>query len=109
MPGINGPTSLKAIQNADNNLAQILSTLKVLGLEETTNIIIASDHGFSTISKESATSFAATQSYKDVVKGFLPPGFLAIDLAHGLNMPLVDPDEKYQLVPLGSILNEAMG
>ncbi|GDX38832.1 nucleotide pyrophosphatase [Methylocystaceae bacterium] len=101
VPGINGPTSLKAIQNADNNLAQILSTLKVLGLEETTNIIIASDHGFSTISKESATSFAATQSYKDVVKGFLPPGFLAIDLAHGLNMPLVDPDEKYQLVPLG--------
>ncbi|MFM9152861.1 MAG: alkaline phosphatase family protein [Methylocystis sp.] len=101
VPGINGPTTLKAIHNADNNLAEILSTLKTLGLKETTNIIVASDHGFSTISKESATSFAATQNYTDVPKGFLPPGFLAIDLAHSLNMPLIDPDAKYQPVLLG--------
>jgi hypothetical protein len=101
IPGINGPTTLKAIRNADNNLAEILSTLKTLGLEETTNIIVASDHGFSTISKESATSFAATQNYKDVPKGFLPPGFLAIDLAHSLNMALIDPDAKYQPELLG--------
>ncbi len=101
IPGINGPTTLKAIRNADNNLAEILSTLKTLGLEDATNIIVASDHGFSTISKESATSFAATQNYKDVPKGFLPPGFLAIDLAHSLNMPLIDPDAKYQPVLLG--------
>jgi len=62
IPGINGPTTLKAIRNADNNLAEILSTLKTLGLEETTNTTVASDHGFSTISKESATSSAATQN-----------------------------------------------
>ena len=101
IPGINGPTTLKAIRNADNNLAEILATLKALGLEKTTNIIVASDHGFSTISKESATSFAGTLNYKDVSKGLLPPGFLAIDLAHSLNMPLIDPDAKYQPVPLG--------
>ena len=101
IPGINGPTTLKAIRNADNNLADILSAVKSLGLEETTNIIVASDHGFSTISKESATSFAAMQNYKDVSKGLLPPGFLAIDLAHALNMPLIDPDAKYQPVSLG--------
>ncbi|MFM8647564.1 MAG: alkaline phosphatase family protein, partial [Methylocystis sp.] len=101
IPGINGPTTLKAIHNADNNLAEILSTLKTLGLKETTNIIVASDHGFSTISKESGTSFAATQNYTDVPKGLLPPGFLAIDLAHSLNMPLIDPDAKYQPVLLG--------
>lgn len=101
IPGINGPTTLKAIRNADNNLADILSAVKSLGLEETTNIIVASDHGFSTISKESATSFAAMQNYKDVSKGLLPPGFLAIDLAHALNIPLIDPDAKYQPVSVG--------
>src|SRR5215831_13831208 len=70
VPGINGPTSLASIRNADNNLA----ALKALGLDGTTNVIVTADHGFATISKESATSFAATQSYKDVVPHLLPPG-----------------------------------
>src|SRR5205807_1672162 len=52
------------------------------------------DHGFSTISKESATSLAAKGEYADVPKGSLPPGFLAIDLAKGLGLPLFDPDTK---------------
>ena len=52
-PGINGPTSLAGIRNADDNLAQLRKALDDLGLAATTNIIIASDHGFSTISKES--------------------------------------------------------
>jgi hypothetical protein len=72
--------------------------LKELGLDATTDVIVTADHGFSTISKESATSFAATQSYKDVPPHLLPPGFLAIDIAHGLGMPLIDPDNKYQEV-----------
>ena len=51
-------------------------------LYTTTDIILASDHGLSTISKESATSYAATRSYPAVPAGLLPPGFVAIDLAH---------------------------
>src|SRR4051794_3909995 len=43
-PGINGPTSLAAIKNADNNLAQLRRTLDDLGLTATTNILIAADH-----------------------------------------------------------------
>jgi arylsulfatase A-like enzyme len=74
--------------------AQIRKALKDLGLEENTNIFVAADHGFSTISKQSKTSYAATLSYPDVPKGFLPPGFLAIDLAHELKLPLTDPDKK---------------
>jgi arylsulfatase A-like enzyme len=91
-PGINGPTSLAAIRNADNNLAQLQQALADLGLADTTNIVIAADHGFSTISKQSATSFAARQTYDRVVPGLLPPGFLAIDLAEALDLPLFDPD-----------------
>jgi Type I phosphodiesterase / nucleotide pyrophosphatase len=94
VPGINGPTVQAARQNADKNLTQIRAMLKDLGLEETTNIFITADHGFSTISKESQTSYAATLTYSDVPKGFLPPGFLAIDLAQDLKLPLFDPDKN---------------
>jgi|SRR5579883_696815 len=93
-PGINGPTTQAARQNMDKNLTQIRTALKDLGLEETTNIFVTSDHGFSTISKESKTSYAAQLSYPDVPKGFLPQGFVGIDLAHALKLSLFDPDNK---------------
>jgi hypothetical protein len=99
LPGIGGPTSLASIHNADDNLASLLAALKALGLDATTDVIIASDHGFSTISKDSATSFAATQHYADVPPATLPPGFVAIDIAHALGATLIDPDGKYAAVP----------
>jgi len=97
-PGINGPTSLAAIRNADNNLAQVRQALTELGLAASTNIIVSADHGFSTISKESKTSDAAKGEYKDVPKGQLPPGFVAFDLAKALDLPLNDPDNKNEPV-----------
>jgi hypothetical protein len=93
-PGINGPTSLAAVKNADDNLATIRRALDELGLAATTDIVIAADHGFSTISKESETSPAAKMHYADVRPGFLPPGFVAIDIAKALDLPLFDPDDK---------------
>ena len=93
-PGINGPTSMAGIKNADNNLAQLRKALDELGLAASTNIMISSDHGFSTISKESKTSPSAKISYDDTPKDFLPMGFLAIDLAKALNLPLFDPNDK---------------
>jgi hypothetical protein len=93
-PGINGPTSLAGIKNADNNLAQLRKALDELGLAATTNIIVASDHGFSTISKESKTSPSAKFSYDDTPNDFLPMGFLAIDLAKALDLPLFDPNDN---------------
>jgi hypothetical protein len=93
-PGINGPTSLASIKNADNNLSQLRKALDDLGLSATTNIMIAADHGFSTISKESKTSPSAKASYADTPKDFLPMGFLAIDLAKALELPLFDPNDK---------------
>jgi hypothetical protein len=93
-PGINGPTSLAGIKNADNNLAQLRKALDDLGLSATTNVMVAADHGFSTISKESKTSPSAKATYEDTPKDFLPMGFLAIDLAKALDLPLFDPNDK---------------
>ena len=92
VPGINGPTSLAAIRNADDDLGRLRAEIGELGLADTTDIVVTSDHGFSTISKASATSAAATDGYSDVPKGLLPVGFVALDLAKALGLPLLDPD-----------------
>ncbi|MDO9712927.1 nucleotide pyrophosphatase/phosphodiesterase family protein [Paracraurococcus lichenis] len=101
VPGINGPTTLAGIRNADDNLAALRRTLTELGLAGTTNILIAADHGFSTISKESATSPAARIAFPDVPKDHLPPGFVGLDLARALDMSLFDPDAAGALVEPG--------
>ena len=92
VPGINGPTSLAAIRNASNDLGALRDALVANGLDNTTDVIVTADHGFSVISKQSATSGAAKLRFPDVVRGFLPPGFLAIDLAAGLGLNLYDPN-----------------
>jgi hypothetical protein len=98
-PGINGPTSLASIKNADNDLARLRQALADLGLADTTDIVVSADHGFSTISKQSKTSPAAKASYGDVPAGFVPPGFVAIDIATALGLPLTDPDTNTQMAP----------
>ena len=102
-PGINGPTSFAAIRNADSALDLIEATLKRLNLYDRTNIIVAADHGFSTIVKTGTDSPSAKAGYKDVKPGELPLGFLAIDLYQGLkaadrNLKLFDPDSAYHEV-----------
>jgi Type I phosphodiesterase / nucleotide pyrophosphatase len=100
VPGINGPTSKAAVRNVDANLQQILDAIDAdPELAATTDVVVTSDHGFATISKHDidaahhpTTSFSAGAGYDDVPAGFLPPGFLAIDLAQYLHLPLYDPD-----------------
>jgi arylsulfatase A-like enzyme len=87
-PGINGPTSLAAIRNASNDLQALRDALKDQGLDATTDIIVTADHGFSTKSLESPGSAAAGFHYADVKPGFLPRGFLAIDLSKALGLPV---------------------
>jgi arylsulfatase A-like enzyme len=97
-PGINGPSSRAAIHNTDANLGQIIGYLKAANLYSNTDIVVVADHGFSTISKSKVApdhgtaSFSSTRVYDDVRPGDLPPGFLAIDLAHALQETLYDPD-----------------
>jgi hypothetical protein len=92
VPGSNGRASLEAARQADAELARLLTTLDEQGLTATTDVILASAYGQSTVFKESATSYAATRVYPDIPPAMLPPGFLAIDLAHALRMNLFDPD-----------------
>jgi arylsulfatase A-like enzyme len=87
-PGINGPTSRAAIRNASNDLQALRDSLKAQGLDATTDIVVTADHGFSTKSLESRTSPAASFRYPDVKPGFLPRGFVAIDLSKALGLPL---------------------
>ena len=100
VPGINGPTSRAAVRNADDNLRQILSYIRAdPELAADTDVFVTADHGFATISKHdidarhhATASASAGERYDDVPAGFLPPGFLAIDLARALHEPLYDPD-----------------
>ena len=102
---INGPTSMTAIRNADGALAAIEQTLKALGLYDTTNIIVAADHGFSTIAKDSDNS-PSLVSTADGTRRELPPGFLALDIVRALqradaNIKLFDPEDDNKPVDLG--------
>ncbi|HMN72997.1 MAG TPA: alkaline phosphatase family protein [Rhodoblastus sp.] len=101
-PGINGPTSLAGVQNADANLGRLRKALEDQGLAANTDIIVVADHGFSTISKESATSPATKEKYDGVPAGQLPPGFLAIDLAKGVGLSLFDPDQNNKKLEAGA-------
>lgn len=89
-PGINGPTSRAAIRNASNDLQALRDSLKALGLEADTDVIVTADHGFSTMSREAPNSAAAKFNYRDVKPGFLPQGFLDIDMSIGLQLKLHD-------------------
>lgn len=108
VPGINGETSKAALKNADNNLKQILDYLNSdPQLAANTDIFITADHGFATISKHEidaashpTASYSTNFIYRDaqgrqeVNTGFLPAGFVAIDVAHELGLPLYDPDSQ---------------
>ncbi|MBS0331210.1 MAG: alkaline phosphatase family protein, partial [Proteobacteria bacterium] len=90
IPGINGPTSKAAIHNASDDLQKIRDTLSALGLADNTDIVVTADHGFSTMSREAHSSPASKFAYRDVQSGFLPQGFLDIDMSIGLNLKLHD-------------------
>jgi arylsulfatase A-like enzyme len=108
VPGINGPTSKAGLKNADNNLKQVLDYIQGDSeLAANTDIFLTADHGFATISKHDidaegdvTASYSTKWIYKDgqgrqeVNTGFLPQGFLAIDLAHELGLSLFDPDSQ---------------
>lgn len=92
-PGITGPTVLAAVRDTDRAFGELLESLEALGLRDSTDVIVASDHGFSTVSKASSTSAATHRRYRGVASGELPSGYLALDLAAALALPLHEADE----------------
>ena len=88
-PGINGPTALAGVRDASDNLQRLIDTLKALGVYDNTDIFVTADHGFSTISRQSKTSWSTQFTYADnLMPGELPEGFIAIDMAHALGLKL---------------------
>ncbi|MDT8069667.1 MAG: alkaline phosphatase family protein [Terriglobia bacterium] len=112
-PGINGPTSKAAVENADRCLGQLLAWLdKHPEVKASTDVFVTSDHGFATISRHEIDRTAKVTSAESAQhlyygangklvtnKEFLPSGFLAIDLAWALQTNLWDPDNP---APAGS-------
>lgn len=93
-PGINGPTSLAGVRDASDQLGQLIAALKAQGVWDNTDIFVTADHGFSTISRQSKTSYAARFRYDDTTTGQLPPSFMAIDLSRALGLELSDDGGK---------------
>jgi arylsulfatase A-like enzyme len=103
-PGINGPSSLLGVRNADRNLQRLLDWLDAHpAVKANTDLVVTSDHGFATISRREidrtgrpTASQSAKRRYVDahgrleVAAESLPPGFLAIDLAYDLQAGLFD-------------------
>jgi arylsulfatase A-like enzyme len=65
------PQSLAAIRNADDNLGRVIKALEAKGVLDSTDILVASDHGFSTISAAvdivealQKTGFKASREFK---------------------------------------------
>jgi arylsulfatase A-like enzyme len=81
-PGVNGPSALAAVRNADTMLGQLRAALKAQGLYGTTDIFVTADHGFVTNARESATSPSADDDDQ------LSTGFLAKDISLGLKLKL---------------------
>jgi arylsulfatase A-like enzyme len=107
-PGINGPTSLRGVRNADRALQRILDWLDANPtVRDNTDLVVTSDHGFATISRteisrtgQLTTAESAKHDYVnaagaiDTLRGTLPLGCLALDLAYDLQWNVFDPDQR---------------
>lgn len=101
---------------ADRALEAIETSLKSLGLYESTNIVVAAEHSFSRVLKLSHTSRARTLLPREDTLGTLPPGFLAIDLTAAFQtedptVNLYDPDHGTSYVdwPSGGFPRQGNG
>ena len=77
-PGINGPGGKEGAHIADATLGTLLDSLKALGLDRTTDVVVIADHGFSTVSHDDNGRELAYN-------------MVANDLARALGLPMVQP------------------
>ena len=107
-PGVNGESSRRAVRNADRSLQRLLAWFDSHpAIKAATDIVVTSDHGVATISRgpiDSSSRLTTSESARhdyigpdgtmDTLKGTLPFGFLALDLAYDLQLNLFDPDRR---------------
>jgi arylsulfatase A-like enzyme len=105
-PGINGETSRRAVQNADNNLRQIYDFIEShRSFANNTDFFVTSDHGFATISRREIDSTLATTNSPAAILNnrTLPQGFLAMDLARDLKLSLFDANRPVDATANGDL------
>jgi len=96
--GVGSPQSVAAIHNSDNALSRVVAELKARGVFDLTDIIVVSDHGFSTISRNvdlvallSKAGFKATREFTSTpAKGDV----LVVGLGGSALIYVIDHDEK---------------
>src|SRR5262249_36552008 len=106
-PGINGETSKRGVRNADRSLQRLLAWLDAHPeVRDNTDLGVTSDPGFATIGRtmvgrgRASRAEPARHDYLnaegrvDTLKGTLPEGFLALDLAYDLQLNVFDPDQR---------------
>lgn len=91
------PASLAAIKSSDDNLARVLSALKTKGALTSTDILVVSDHGFSTVdlvvdvaARLRAAGFDAVRDFPDKPK---PGQILVVTLGGSVEFYVADHDE----------------
>jgi hypothetical protein len=99
----NPPAAMVEVLTVDDTLAALEGALKSLGLYDSTNIVVAAEHGSSTVWKDSETSVSLELAGKKRPRDKLPPGFPAIDIVDSLQkmdggLSLFDPDNANKLV-----------
>jgi arylsulfatase A-like enzyme len=107
-PGINGDTAKLGLRNADHCLKELLDWLDANpSIKANTDVLIASDHGFATVSRReiasdgshtgepsAALTYELMGKEKQEPPGTLPTGFLAVDLAIREHMRMFDPETR---------------
>jgi arylsulfatase A-like enzyme len=96
--GVGSPQSLMALRHSDNALSLVIESLKEKGVYDSTDIIVVSDHGFSTIKRQvDATErlrkagFKAVRSFKTApAKGDV----LVVGLGGSVLLYVIDHDKK---------------
>jgi arylsulfatase A-like enzyme len=68
--GVGAPNPLLAIKNSDSALSNVLQALKNQNAEDTTDVIVVSDHGFSTVAQGVQVRDALTDAGLRVFKMF---------------------------------------
>jgi arylsulfatase A-like enzyme len=99
-PGINGPSGKAGARDADTMLGELLQALKDQGLDKTTDVFVTADHGFVTVAHTSATSPSTKLAAAPTTE--TGSGFLAIDLAAALGLPLRDPGATGSAIDVGN-------
>lgn len=92
------PTSMAAIKGSDDNLAKVVAALKAKNALTNTDLIVVSDHGFSTVDLAIDAAALLRSGGFDAVREFAdkpPTGqILVVTLGGSVGFYVVDHDEK---------------